>query len=145
MFLETPVTQMHCVSPAHSSAQFVTNWEIRACLTHMLLLLHITSLANEHIEIKTGWTNGDWSCVTVGVNSQIVIFDDVSLGKAMRVHILLCVSFCLILETKLWAMIILLCIWKDRMGHTIVPDSKPLWLTTNELDIVLCFTVTSES
>ena len=59
------------------------------------------SLAEYHIQIGVGQRNRDGSCVPTDVNEQIAIVGGVSLRKAIRVPILLCVSFYLISVTKL--------------------------------------------
>jgi len=96
------------------------------------------------MEIGFGQRNGDGSCITGGVNGQICIVDNESLRKVICVPILLPVSFHLILMTKLWDMIIGLCMYKARMGQANVLDSNSDWLTTNERDIPLPVTVKSD-
>jgi len=120
------------------------NSEIKASWTRKLLPLQIAFQARYNMAILFGRGNGDSSLGAGGVNWPIAIVDDVSPGKAIRVPILLHVSLYLISVTKLWDMIIRLCIFKGRMGHAKVLDTKLHWLTTNELDMVLLVTVKSE-
>jgi len=75
------------------------------------------------------------------MNWQIGICDDVSIWNAIPVPILLRVSFYLISVTKLWDMIIRLCMCKGQIGHANDVDIKSHWLTTNERDIVLPVTI----
>jgi len=58
----------------------------------------------------------------------------------MCVPILLCVSIFLISVTRLWDMIIRLCMCKSYMGHTKVLHSKPWWLKIDLRDIILPLT-----
>jgi len=128
---------MRSVPPARPNAWVVTNSAIQACSTHKLRPLHIASEAIYHIEIGFQQGLGDGSCVTGRMNRQIGICDDVSISNALPVLSLLCVSFYLISVTKLWHMIICLCMCKGQIGHANVLDIKSHWLTTNECDIVL--------
>jgi len=57
----------------------------------------------------------------------------------------LCVSFYFISVTKLWGMIIRLCMCKGPMGHADSLHSKLHWLITTALDIILPVTVKSEN
>ena len=144
-FMETPVTQMHCVSPTRHSSQLVTYSKDKAWWTRKLLWLNMTSCANDNIEIGHRCRNDDGSSVTGGVNRQIAIFDDASLGHAIPVLILQLVTIYLILVTTVWGKIGCLCLCKGCMANGKVLDCQSHWLTTNELDIVLDVTVKSES
>jgi len=135
-FPESTVRQMHGISPTSCSTWLVPDEEINGCWTHKLLPLHIASPAYFHIEIRFGWRNGDGSCITCGANRWIDIFDDAYLGNDVSVSILLRAIFCLISVTKLWDMIMHLCMWKGGVGHAKFLDSKYHWLTSNELDII---------
>jgi len=104
----------------------------------------MVSQANNHIEIEFQLRNGDSSCIPGGVNAQVAIVDDVSDGKAIKLPILLCVSFYLKSVTNLWDMIIRLCMCTGRMGHANVLDCKLHWLTSKECDIVRLVTVELE-
>jgi len=75
------------------------------------------------------------------MNTQVGICDGVSIWNAIPVPILLCVSFYMISVTKLWHMIVCLCMGKGQIGHANVLDIKSCWLTTNECDIVLPVTI----
>jgi len=143
-FPETLDRQTHSVYLARHSARFITDSEIEACWTCRLSPLYIVSLADYHIQIGVGQRNRNGSCVPTDVNEQIAIVGGVSLRKAIRVPILLCVSFYLISVTKLWDMIICLCICKGRMGHANVLDCKLCRLMTTEHHIVMLVTVKSE-
>jgi len=57
--------------------------------------------ANHHIDFGFGQRHGDSSCVSGGIDRQIVIFDVISWRKANCLPILQCISFFLISVTKL--------------------------------------------
>jgi len=101
----------------------VPDQEITACSACKLLPLHIASQADHHIEIGFGRRDGGSSCIARSVHWQIVMYDDGSLAKAIRVPILLSVSFSLILVTELCDMIIHQCMSKGRMGDANVLGS----------------------
>jgi len=61
----------------------------------------IQSPANHHIDFGFGRRHGDGSCVSGGIDRQIVIFDVISWRKANCLPILQRVSFFLISVTKL--------------------------------------------
>jgi len=69
-----------------------------------------------------------------------VIIDNLSLRKVIGVPILLQVNIFWISVTKLWDMIICLCMCNGHTGHTQVLHSKLSWLTINQPDIVLPLT-----
>jgi len=73
--------------------------------------------ANYHIGIGFRRTDDDGSCVCRRIDMQTVIFDVWSWGKASCLPILLRVSFFLLSVTKLWDMIIRLCMCKGRTHH----------------------------
>jgi len=106
---------------------------------------HIVSQTNHQIEIRFWRRHGAASCVAGGLNRQIGISDDVSIWNVIPVPILLPVSFYLISVTKLWDMIICLCMCKSRISHANALDFKSHWLTTNEGDIVLPATGKSDN
>jgi len=139
--METTDTRTHSIPPVCPHARLVTDSEIKACWTCKLQPLHIVSQGNYHKQIGFRPRHGDGSCISGGMNRQIGICDDVSIWNAIPVPILLCVSFYLISLTKLWDMIICLCMRKGRIGHANVLDFKCHWLTTNERDIVQPITV----
>ena len=124
-FRETKVSQMHIISVTWWGAWCVTDQEIEACWTGKLLSLRIASLGN--CDNKTGFRqrNHDGSCVTTGIDSQIAIFDNISLWKAICVPISLCGSCFWISLTKLWDMISGLCMCKGHTGQLGVLDSQP--------------------
>jgi len=136
---------MQSVSPHQGGAGFVTDQHMEACWTIKLLLLETASLANDNIEIGFRWWNGHGSRVARGIDIQTAMFDDVSLWKAIRISILLHVSFLWISATELCDMKIRLCMSKGRKGHANVADCKLFQWTTNKLDIVLPVMVKQES
>jgi len=89
--------------------------------------------------------HGDSSCAAGGMNRQIGISDDISILNVIPVPILLCVSFYLISVTKLWDMIICLCMCKGQESHANAIDFKSRWLTTNELDLIMPVTGKSDN
>jgi len=91
-FAETSLTPTHSISPAWQCTRFVTDSECKARWTHQLLLMHIVSQANYHIEFGFGRRQGDGSWVASRVYSKIYYIDDVSPVKAICVPILLHVS-----------------------------------------------------
>jgi len=103
------------------------------------------SQASYHVQIRFVRRYGDCSCIMGGVNMQVDIFDLVSLRNAICVPIGLHVSCYLISVTKLWDMIICLCMWKGWMGNGNVLESKSHWLTANQHHIVLPVTVKPEN
>jgi len=72
---------------------------------------------------------------------QIGIRDDVSIWNALSVPILLRDSRYLSSVTKLWDMIVCVCMSNGRIGHANVLDCKFCWLTSNERDMVLPSTI----
>jgi hypothetical protein len=70
--------------------------------------------ANYHIHIGCQRRDDDGSCVGGRIDMQNVIFDVWSQGKASCLQILLPVNFFLISGTKLWDMIMCLCMCKSR-------------------------------
>jgi len=106
--------------------------------------MDIMSQVNYQIAIRFWQRNGDSSCVANGVNRQIAMFDDVSLGKPIGVPIILSISFFLNSVTKMWDLVIPLCMWMGRMGQANVLESQKHWLMTNELNMILPATIKSE-
>jgi hypothetical protein len=80
--------------------------------------------ANLHIDFWSRQRQGDTSRVSRGIKRQTVIFDIISLWKVICLLILLHVSYFLIPVTKLWDMIICLCMCKGQMHHVKVLESK---------------------
>ena len=80
--------------------------------------------ANYHIDIKFRRRDGDGSCVCGRTHMQTVIFDVWLRGKASCFPILLHVIFFLISVTKLWDMIIRLCMCKGWTHHVNILESK---------------------
>jgi len=134
-FRKTTVTHTHRDSPAQHGTSCITDSEIETCRTRNLLPFYTASLANYHIEIRFGRRNGDGSSVAGVILRQSGTFDDVSLWKAIGVHILLLVNYFLRLVTKLWDMIIGLGIFNSFTHHANILDSKLAWWTTKILDI----------
>jgi len=71
------------------------------------------------------------------MDSQIAIFDDVSLRKAIGVPILLSIKVFWISVTELLDKIICLCMCKGRMGDAKVFNSQSCRWITNKFDNVL--------
>ena len=92
---------MHSVSPTGHQARFVTIQEIEACCTHKLLPMHIASQSNYNIEIQFGCRNGDSLYVARGIEREIAVSHDISLGYSICVPIVLHVSFTLNSVTKM--------------------------------------------
>jgi len=107
--------------------------------------MHIASTANHHIDIRFGRRNGDGSCAGRGTKRQMCIIEVLFLGNAICVPILIRVSFFLISVTKLWDMIICLCMCKGRTHHTKDLESKSPCKTANTCDYCLLITVRWES
>jgi len=72
------------------------------------------------------------------------MFDHISPRRAIGLPILLPVSCFLNAVTKLWDMLIHLCLCKGHTGDTIVLDCKSSWLTITQLDFVLPVVVKCE-
>ena len=132
-------------SCASHGAGFITYAECKAYWARMHLPQHITSSANHHINIKLWWRDGASSCVSRKTDMQIDIFDVISQWKVISVPILLPVIFFLILVTKLWDIIIRLCMCKGRTSHKKVPESKSYCKTAKKLDFSLPISFTWES
>ena len=131
---------MNCVSTAWCGAWIFMNSESEACWTRKLSPLHIVSPAIDHKEIGFGRRNGDGMYVTAEIWTQFARFADKSLWKAIRVAISQCVSLFSILVTKLWDMMIRLCMCKGRTCNAIVLDFNSGWYMTKILDINLSLT-----
>jgi len=101
--------------------------------------------ANYHIDIGFWRREGDGSCVCGRTELQTVIFDVWSLWKASYLPIVLCVCFCLISVTKLWDMIIRLCMCKGRTHNVTVLKSKSGCETAILFDFILQVTVKWQS
>jgi len=93
LFRETSGRQSHSISDTRHGAWFVTDGDYQASSAHKLLPLNIASLVNYHIEIGSGRSHGDSSCVTRGVDSQIGVFDDVSWVNAICTYFVPCQLF----------------------------------------------------
>jgi len=107
------------------------------CRTHELLPLHIASPANWHIEIGFWQWHGDSFYGSGGIDRQISIFDVISQCKAICVPILLHVSCCWMSVTKLWDMIIRLCMCKGWTHHAKVLESKSACQRANKFNFCL--------
>jgi len=110
-----------------------------------LLLLHIISTAYHHIEIGFRQRHGDGSCVCRGIESHKGIVDVISQWKDVCVPTLLHVSVNLISVTKLWDMMIRLCMCKGQTDHPKVVESKSGCKMANTFDFCLQATVKWES
>jgi len=126
---------------AHCRARFITHSEWEACWTHKLWPLHIASPTNHHIEIGFGQRHCDGFCVIGGIQRQVCIFDFISLRKAISVPILLSVSIFLISVTKLWDMIIRLCMCKGQTRQANARESKSGRMSANQFDFSAPMTV----
>ena len=84
----------------------------------------ILPTANHHIDFGRRRRHADGSCVSGGIERQSVIFDVICLWKAICLPILRSVRYFLISVTKLWDMIIRLCLCKGRMHHVKVLKSE---------------------
>ena len=145
MFWETSVEPKYTLSCARHRAGCITESECEACWTRKLWPLHIASPVNHHIDIRFGRRHGDGSSVSGAIKSQICIFDVIFLWNAICVPIFLRVSFFLISVTKLWDMIICLCMCKGRTHHTKGPETKTHCEMANTCNYCLPITVKSES
>jgi len=139
------VSQTHSISTTWHGVWFLWDLKFGACWVHKLLPLQRGSRAKYHIEIACLQRNGDVTCITAGIESQIVNFDDVSLSKAICAPILVLFSLFWISLTKLWDMIIRQCMCKGCIGHAEVQGSISRWKMTNQVDIGLPATGKSES
>jgi len=101
--------------------------------------------ANYHIDIGFRRRDGDGSCICGRIDMQTVIFDVWSRGKASCLPILLCVSFFLISVTKLWDLIIRLCMCKGRTYHVNVLESESRCKTAKTFSFILQVTVKGQS
>jgi len=101
--------------------------------------------ANHHMQIRFGRRHGDGSCICGGIVRQIGIVDIISRWKEICVPILLHVSFDLILVTKLWDMIMCLCMRKGQTHHLKVLESKSGCKTAKTFDFGLQVTLKWES
>jgi len=128
---------MHGIFTASCGTLFVTEYEFYTCQTRKHLPLQVASLGNFNTGIGSRQRNFNGSFIDGRSDTQIAIFGVISSLQAISVPSLLCVSFWLISVPKLWRMIIHRCMCKGHRGHQIVLDSKPSWLTMNQLDIVL--------
>jgi len=126
-------------------AGFITYLECEPCWTRQLWPLHSWSPANHHMDIGFGPRNCNGSCVPGGLNREICIFDVISWWNAICIPILLCVSIFLISGTKLWDMIICLCMCKGRTHHTKGLESISHCKTANTCDYCLPITLKWES
>jgi len=136
----TTVLHMHIGSDTRRGTEFITDKQMEDCLTRKLSPLHVTSQANYHRGIGFRWTYCNGSFVIGTLPAQLVIIEDLSPQEVIGVPILLCVNIFLISVTKLWDIIIRLCMCKGHTGHTKVLNSKPSWLTVDQPDIILPLT-----
>ena len=131
--------------PPTAGTKFASQWDCVACWSRKLWPRHIASPANHHTEIRFRQRQGGGSCVMIGIESQIDIFYIITQSKAMCVLIWLCVSFFFILVTKLWDMIIHLCMCKGRTHHAKDIQSLSGCNIANTFDFCLPIAVKWES
>jgi len=110
----------------------------RTCKLSSIL---IASPAHHHIQIRFGRWHGDISCNSGGIMRQLGIFDVIYLWNGICLPILLCVSFFLISVTKLWDMIMRLCVWNGWTQHAESLESKSGWIMANNFNFCLPTTV----
>jgi len=101
--------------------------------------------ATHHINFGCRRTHGDSYWVCGGIDRQTVIFDVISLWKALCLPILLRVSFFLISGTKLWDKILHLCMCKSRTHHVKVQELKSPRKTVKIFDSYLQMTIKRQS
>jgi len=101
--------------------------------------------ANYLIDIGFRRRDGDGSCVCRRIDMQNVILDVWSRGKASCLPILLRVSFALISVTKLWDLIICLCMCKGRTHHMKILASESRCKTAKTFSFILQVTVKWQS
>jgi hypothetical protein len=116
---------------------FVTYSKSEASWTGMLLLLHIASWPNQHIESGFRRRHCEDSCIIGWFDREIVIFDIRSLRKVIIVPVLLLVRFFVILVTKFSDMIICLCMCKGRTHHAMDVESETGLKIANTFDFCL--------
>jgi len=97
----------------------------------------MASPANHDIDFGRRRRHDDGSWVGSGIESQQVPFDVKSWWKVIRLPILLHVDFFLILVTKLWDLIIRLCMCKGQTHHPKVLVSNSGAKTANTSDFYL--------
>jgi len=101
--------------------------------------------ANYHIDIGFRRRDGDGSCVCGRIAMQNIILDVWSRGRASCLPILLRVSFFLISVTKLWDLIIRLCMCKGRTRHMNILESESRCKTAKTFSFILQVTVKLQS
>jgi len=101
--------------------------------------------ANYHIDIGFRRRDGDGSCICGRIDMQNAILDVWSQGKASCLPILLCVSFFLISVTKLWDLIIRLCMCRGQTHHVNVLESESPCKTVKTFSFILQVTVKWQS
>jgi len=101
--------------------------------------------ANYHIDIGFRRRDCDGSSVCGRIDMQNVILDVWSRGKASCLPILLRVSFFLISVTKLWDLIIRLCMCKGRTHHVHVLESESRCKMAKMFSFILQVTVKWQS
>jgi hypothetical protein len=101
--------------------------------------------ANYNMDIGFRRRDCDSSCVCRRIDMQTVLFEVWSRGKPSWLPISLRVSFCLISVTKLWNMIIRLCMCKCQTQHLNVLESKSHCKTAKTFCFILQVTVKWQS
>lgn len=135
-FLKTSVTQIHSADTIRRIMWYLSDSlsNVSWICTH--LPLHIASLANYQIEIRFRPQLWESSSFTRGVNWQISIINNVSLGKEICVTNFPCTWFCLISVTELFDIIICRHMWQSHTGHVYILDTAMSWWITDGVDIV---------
>jgi len=99
----------------------------------------------QHIDFGFERRHGDSCWFWGGIHSHIVILDIISWWKAICLPILLCFIIFLILVTKLWDIIIRLCMCKGRTHYVRVLESKSCGKPAKIFDFYLQITVKWQS
>jgi len=98
-----------------------------------------------HISIGFRWRDGDGCSLSGRIDMQTAIFELWLRWKPMRLPVLLCVSYFLTSVTKLWDMIICLCMCNGPSNHVNDLESKLHCKTAETFSSLLHLTVTQQS
>jgi len=101
--------------------------------------------ADYHIDIGFRQRDGDGFGVCGTLDMQTVILDVWSWGKGSCLPIFLCVSYFLISVTKLWDLIVRLCMCKGRTHHVNVLETESLCKTAKTFSFILQVTAKWQS
>lgn len=141
---QTTVRHKHCVRPSSCSTKFVPYSQCRTCWTRKHLPLRILCIANDLIDVGFRSRNGHGACIAGATNWQIDTVHNWSRWKPISIVTVLCVSCFFISVTKLWDMIMCMCMCKGHMGYAKVLGSKSSGWATNVLHIILPVSVNWE-